>query len=468
MERRIIIVSDLHLGGEPPSDSHAGFQMCTKRGRASLAGLIRWIQDQRSPDRDVLLVLAGDVVDFLAEQPFAAFTADDDLAADKLRQAMFHSDEVWTALRLYLEAGGALSILLGNHDPELSLPSPRRLLLDRLGQGRIEFIDDNRALTIGPVLIEHGNRYDSWNRVHHDDLRQVRSALSRREQPPPFSPVPGSVLVTDVMNPLKPHYPFIDLLKPENEAVLPLLAVLEPKTIKSLGLLWKVLQEHRRRGKGHPDGQPVDRGYISASGEQDARTDQAMFDMARELAGAADPGSIGFSDLWDPLKVYLDAQHIANATSRAQALTRLHRALRARAKVLHSTFSVTQEQQEYLDAAKALTRRGFRVVVMGHTHLVKRVPLEAGAVYLNTGTWADLMCFPDELFLQDHPDAAAELERFATDLALGKSDAWRRHVPSFAQIDMGSGDALTADVYLFRGPAAIERAPAVSLREMWT
>ena len=72
--------------------------------------------------------------------------------------------------------------MLGNHDIELSLPGTRQLLLDRLGPGRIDFTYDNEALTIGPVLIEHGNRFDAWNAVPHGALRRLRSQLSRRHR----------------------------------------------------------------------------------------------------------------------------------------------------------------------------------------------------------------------------------------------------------------------------------------------
>jgi hypothetical protein len=106
-------------------------------------------------------------------------------------------------------------------------PGPRRLLLETLGAGRVEFLYDNQAFTLGSVLVEHGNRYDDWNAVPHDDLREARSQVSRRVRPQ-FDPLPGSRMVTELINPLKARLAFVDLLKPETAAVLPFLALLAP------------------------------------------------------------------------------------------------------------------------------------------------------------------------------------------------------------------------------------------------
>ena len=40
---------------------------------------------------------------------------------------------------------------------------------------------------------------------------------------------------------------------------------------------------------------------------------------------------------------------------------------------------------EYLEAAQELARGGYRYVVFGHTHLAKRIPLDGGGAYLNSG-----------------------------------------------------------------------------------
>ena len=54
------------------------------------------------------------------------------------------------------------------------------------------------------------------------------------QAPDPWTPNAGSQLVVEVMNAVKRDYPFVDLLKPETEAVLPILAALNPKLLRRL------------------------------------------------------------------------------------------------------------------------------------------------------------------------------------------------------------------------------------------
>ncbi len=60
-------------------------------------------------------------------------------------------------------------------------------------------------------------------------------------------------------------------------------------------------------------------------------------------------------------------------------------------------------------------------MVYGHTHLVKRLsPLGANDLYLNTGTWAELMAVPRGILLDREDDAKRQLEEFLGDLAANK------------------------------------------------
>lgn len=299
MQKTIFVISDLHLGGKP------GFQMCSPEGQKRLAAFIRWATEQRTKERDVHLVIAGDIVDYLAEEEFQAFTSDDHQAARKLGNVFVDYASVWDALRDFVASGAALTMMLGNHDIELSLPGPFRLLRERLGPGRVDFIFDNQAFVAGPVLIEHGNRYDMWNVVPHDELRQIRSALSRQETPPDLPPIPGSEMVCRVMNSLKENYQFIDLLKPETQAMVPLLAVLNPKALQELATVVQ-LYRNARKTRFDAHGSPIDRNKIAAATtSQNARTDE-LLKTARELAGISlKAGQIGavqtmkaFNYLW--------------------------------------------------------------------------------------------------------------------------------------------------------------------------
>lgn len=484
--RRMFVVSDLHLGGRPPSAGDPGFQMCSAEGQARLAQWVRFCKDQIGGARRTEIVLAGDIVDFLAEETFAPFTADDAAATKKLATVLDRTAPIWDALRDFVAAGGELTLLLGNHDLELCLPGPRRLLMDRLGRDTaprflVDFLDDNRARVEGPAVIEHGNRYDAWNVVPHDKLRQARSALSRDDpdKAPKDLDMPGSHLVIEVMNDIKRKYRFVDLLKPERQGALPLLLALAPDKLKHLPklaalraqvALHRVDQESRaprdrgqigarKAGSGRKPGEP---GLESAPAAALDPADARYFELARELAGETKGRA--------PLEKGQIRSRGGLERLSEIGLGTLYKALRAFAEAHHLAYSITDEDADYLKPAKALAKRGFSIVVFGHTHLAKRVDLGGGATYLNTGTWADLMRLPAAILEgADEAGAQADLLLFADALASGDYSAHIRQLPTFVQIDLGpSGGGGEADVYLFqKDGSGAKPIPKRSLWEVW-
>jgi hypothetical protein len=93
-------------------------------------------------------------------------------------------------------------------------------------------------------------------------------------------------------------------------------------------------------------------------------------------------------------------------------------------------------------------------VIYGHTHHVKCVPLTEGehtAIYLNTGTWADLMRVPEEVWSTDETRARSVLSSFVSDLESNDLDKWRCSVPTFAKVEMTDGSVTAAAVYFADG-----------------
>lgn len=470
----LYVISDLHLGGKP------GFQMCT--GWERLAAMIRWTAGQHRSQSPVHLVIAGDIVDFLAEEPFEAFTASQESAVQKLERAMNATASVWSALRAFVETGAQLTLLLGNHDVELSLPIPRRLFLEYLGPGRVDFVYDNQALTLGELLIEHGNRYDNWNAVQHDALRLARSALSRGEEARSFPAPHGSVLVQQVMNPLKQKYSFIDLLKPETAAVLPLIAVLEPSALNNLSQVVK-LQLNSSGIKMANDGQPEEAGYRGAEAPANpsalvaddqwlTATDRQLIAEALALAGITPPrdrttrgaepaeaasGSRGFLDKLGTVK---DSMLLlwASQQERPAQIKRLYEAWRRLIEHHHQAFDLEHEAEEYLKPAQTLAARGFQVIVFGHTHLARQVKLANGARYINTGTWADLMRLPDSVVRGDWAQAQKELPGFVDDVAKNHIAQWRQMYPTFARIELSPDGRASADLLVWNDHGAPTKA----------
>jgi UDP-2,3-diacylglucosamine pyrophosphatase LpxH len=457
MPGTIFVISDLHLGGRP------GFQICSPSGRRLLADFLEWLAGLAANDNNLHLIVNGDLVDFLAETPFAEFTANDRDATSKLQSILTSSTEIWKAFHAITARGAEVTVLLGNHDLELALPGPSRLLREAIGPGRVNFLFDNQALDLGEVLIEHGNRYDAWNAVDHDALRQVCSAVSRRETPIEFPAPAGSRLVIDVMNDVKEQLRFVDLLKPENDAVLPLLAALTPFSATQIR---SVVRYHRqmKRVRFGPQQTPLDSGNIADVQEAQTVPDGAGAALAEAFLEAetdTDSGDIGFSEHVDFLHLWRVAR---NPARRDQLLDRLYTAFRHRLGAESSAFKVSLESPEYLTAAEASAARGFKVVLYGHTHLAKRVPLANGsATYLNTGTWADLMMLPESVLQGNKVVALGELESFVDDLEHNRLDRWRTPLPTFARLEMANQKVLTADVCIYAGGGRCEPVPAEML-----
>jgi len=110
---------------------------------------------------------------------------------------------------------------------------------------------------------------------------------------------------------------------------------------------------------------------------------------------------------------------------------------------------------EYAAAAETLLARDFNWVVFGHTHMARRVTM-AGGVYLNTGTWADLITFPMELLDLPEEERHASLRDFACDLEERRFEKWVKFIPTFARLRLGdAGRIESGDLVDFTGPDSV-------------
>lgn len=466
MSRTMFVISDLHLGGVPASERDAGFQMCPPEARRRLARMLRRLAAQEPNSEAIEVVINGDFVDFLAEEPFTAFTEDSTSARDKFLAAVAHThaglareDHVFSALAAFTAAGHQLTILLGNHDLELSLPSVRRELMGLLPLGRlgrINFVYDGEAYAGPGFVIEHGNRMDGWNLVSHGTLRTFRSAVSRGEPPPRFSPPPGSELVSRIMNPVKERYRFIDLLKPENEAMIPLLVSLEPDAFLDICNIWEMFlcrAEAARHalveGEAPEDPRFIARSrHVGAVGDEAPdildgavkSTQRCLSEMAslwgegrspvEPIAGRALAGWCESArSLWNVVRTLGAAG--PDAVSKMQASTRLNRlrdALRGYRGAIEETFRADVEHPAYDLGARRLAQPGGRVVVLGHTHLAKDIRFPEGGRYLNPGTWCSTIEVADSFYDDglDESDALEKLRQFVEDMRNNALDDWCR------------------------------------------
>lgn len=223
-------ISDLHMGGR------AGFQIFNSGD--ALAAFIEHLRTL--PAANVALVINGDLVDFLAEPDAIAF--DPAGAVRKLDRivgdAAFAAS--WKALTKFVRTKGRhLAITLGNHDLELALPWVRDHLselltgADERARARLTLALDGTGFLcrIGNarVLCVHGNEVDTWNIADHETIRRYGRDIQQGRPVTAWVPNAGTQLVIDVMNSIKQKFPFVDLLKPELEGVIPTLAAIAPE-----------------------------------------------------------------------------------------------------------------------------------------------------------------------------------------------------------------------------------------------
>jgi UDP-2,3-diacylglucosamine pyrophosphatase LpxH len=179
--RQLYVISDLHLGGAPDPETPGDLDYRIFSRPKELESFVRALAGRPAGGPLTELVINGDFVDFLAERKadgkgWSSFRSDPDEAVKRFRRVVGCEPLIFGALGEFLAAGHRLTLLVGNHDLELSLPTVRRALEEELGvrSGRdCRFLYDGEAYTIGDhVLIEHGNRYDPYNTNDNDGLRR--------------------------------------------------------------------------------------------------------------------------------------------------------------------------------------------------------------------------------------------------------------------------------------------------------
>ncbi len=485
------------------SPNSRGFRICTKV--SALADFVNALAETPADQPKIELIINGDMVDFLAEQPFLPFTSDPAAACAKLKAIAGRDKPFFDALSNLLNHNHRLTILLGNHDIELAMPPVRRTLreiLDVQGHHDYELIFNGEAYPIGEALIEHGNRYDSWNVITYSNLRQVCSLISRNQRVPEtmFDPPAGSKMVAWVINLIKQDYKFIDLLKPETDVAIPTVMALEPGYRQILATVAKCAHQAGQHEMEKANAaMPSVGGDISsdqdastmtiggdistyssddmtatAPGDSDEAALQAVLknrlggnentflvslDQSGADAGPAIGGDISTASVVDRtwgLARLLFARDDQDVGRRLPALLQALRALQP-----DQSFSRDVETDPaYSMAANKLIEGGFRYVIFGHTHLAKQIELQQpGCYYLNSGTWADLMQLPPEIITGDTAAALAKLQQLAQSLATGLLDQWILFRPTYVRLDLDATDhVLKAELCDYQSQATAAQA----------
>jgi len=446
--RRIIVISDLHIGGEfHPILGHPDL----------LTDFLKQLAEYQPPAGETIeLVINGDFVDFLAIGPFSAWTPDESQCIDKLRQAFDQFKTVFDALERCVSKAGRFTLLLGNHDIESALPRVRGELLARLGTNphRCLFITDNQAYRFGDLLVEHGNRYDPWNAIDYQGLRNVLSQTSRLEPLWEMHVCPGSKMVEALVNPLKEDYVFIDLLKPETRILPLLLTALEPSLKRDVKRLYRAVNLWSDQWARTQDWLPriASRGeeLIAAPSPAAGLPADVQSDFVEELSPEGEEELVSAGDIWKAVLNKIRPEGIAALVKNKQTIPprQLERLQSSLAAALQGdrTFENDGDDGPYLGAARRLCGQSAggaprpRIVAMGHTHLMRDISLGDGCRYLNTGTWVDLIKVPAECLVKTE-EGRTHLDQWLRILMLDPGSL-RTAEPAYADISLTDDGSL--------------------------
>lgn len=415
------VISDLHMGGD-----RLDFQILRETKR--LASFVRWVAGQR-PDGRIALVLNGDIVDTLAEDTGGYIAFENAVAT--LERIMNNGSfaDVWAALADFAKTPNRTLVLaVGNHDLELALPPVQRLVIERLAgedlsaRARIEFstLGAGYACRVGSarVFCTHGNEVDPWNYVRYEDLSKLARRLNagRALAPSEWEPNAGTKMVKDVMNEVKKRYAWIDLLKPETQAAVGVLVVLDPSQASKITRLPSIVAELARGGRefegrlsadasagprpATAQAAPIDQllganvarslklgDQAGPRGEgrsaEDMLMDAELNYKTPQARGAAEDETLGVPRLmWDRLTGWI------SGVGRDEALRRAMLDWLAD----DQTFNIGNRDETFVNVTKWVGT-GVDVIVTGHTHLERAIDMGGGRFYFNSGTWIRLLQF---------------------------------------------------------------------------
>jgi UDP-2,3-diacylglucosamine pyrophosphatase LpxH len=400
------VISDLHMGGEKDFQV---FDLGVPLARVIDHLTLR----QKKTAKSLVLVINGDMVDFLAEPKAKAFDPGgaikklERIAKDKAFKPVFEALQRFTG-----GTGRTLAVTLGNHDLELCLPPVKKKFLELLvAKGappsdrqniRLAFDGGGFRCQVGDrnVLAVHGNDVDLANLTDYERLRRIARDWSFGQVSADWVPNAGSRLVVEVINKVKEELPIVDLLKPELEAALPMVLAIRPSSAKRIPdlafFLGRLVVDGIRRVAGllavdeDTRGEPRSTGLLDQGGliSDSMDKEDLLAGTEKWLRMPIDPASLA------DLETEKGLLGIEKITETWDVMTK--RMSRAAVRFLYDRyadsplFDLKYQDKAFRDL-DAQVGAEIHFLVTGHTHLARDLSRRGGGKYLNTGTWIPLI-----------------------------------------------------------------------------
>lgn len=216
-----LVVSDLHLGTGVRKGQFNPLEEFYEDER--FAEWLNWYAFEEYPDIEIELILNGDIFDLL-KIPINNRWVDEitpQISAEKMRLCLAGHPIFCQAIREFLERGNTkVTIIPGNHDFELVLPTTQKLFLEycttKETKDKVNFItkSDTYYLPEG-IQIRHGHCLESTNRT------DLKKPLQYRKGKPPILKLPwGGIFILKVLAPAKLERYHIDHIYPLQRLLL--------------------------------------------------------------------------------------------------------------------------------------------------------------------------------------------------------------------------------------------------------
>ena len=405
-----IIISDTHIGA-------GGVQYGNKlEDFISDQEFYHWvhelIEESVFNDLEMDMIINGDWIEFLQVPDAITFDPAKIYATDAYtsltpeaalqRLEIVHAGHplVFQALADFISPGPpcrTLTILYGNHDPELAYPAVQKRLCELLGACGYK----QDLLTVGKrsyfkdgVYVEHGNAYtEKFNQFTDPDAPFDTHKPHLIERPP------GSYVVTDYYNQIERERPWIDGVHPMIALLFYALAFDPVFAMQALTAFLQAI--------------PDLLSDVTLSASEKTQSDALLALLEKEdaqvLAERLISSPAFATDFIDMMQQSLIARGALPASSSSPENMTVE-TLSSHTALLQAR-QISEYYWQVLEEAAAVMAASLdaRAVLFGHIHEQVIKPLPSGAVYLNTGTWtwkANFTESPEEVWrdLMAHPE----------------------------------------------------------------
>ena len=285
---------------------------------------------------------------------------------------------------------------------------------DDAARGRIHMNTDGTgvSLRVGTTRIycAHGNEIDPWNVTDHERIRRIGRDVLQGKGYEEWVPNAGTQLVIDAMNDVKREFPFVDLLKPETEAVIPILLAIKPDLAAKIINAPRVVARRTRDAVRMASGFLGDHEFSAGEKSQpltplaEVASRARTREFAKTLLDDADKQFQAQRSPMDLVSVDQRGRQLGNLSAIWVGITGGSTAeiLREKLEALKHdrSFDTTHMDETFYEFDERIGDDA-EVIVTGHTHLERAHKRKAASgYYFNTGTWARLMKI-DESRLND-------------------------------------------------------------------